>query len=169
MTEAELQADNIHALIKLRRGRDGIHLNIRVSPDVEGFFRKWSGEIHDPVYTFGRMWSGENLRVWGFRPPNENGMENINPNPYTLGFVGGGLTTEEGTINLSFLRLVGASEGEGISLNLDTVMSFSALDRITQRMTHAIRSFYIDYLQPAEFESILESKTRRKVGDEQWA
>ena len=51
-------------------------------------------------------------------------------------------------INLSFLRLVGISEGEGVTFCIRGVHSVEALSNMIDKLTHASKRFYFDFIKP---------------------
>lgn len=136
-------------IIKLYRSRVGVNVGIKVDPIVEEFFRKWGGGGQDDVRAVGahRMWRGPDgqvtpLRIWTFQNREEEDAG------YTLFQPGGPLMTESNIVNMSFLRLVGASEPGGVEFTCDMVISRAELDRIAQRVRRASEMFYAEYIQP---------------------
>ena len=131
--------------IRLRRNNQGVKVMVRVVPEVEEFFKRWGGGIAEAP-TFGRLWKGlpdEKLLVWSY-----DGGRMADGQQYSLSHTGGSFFTENGHVNLSFLRLIGASDGR--EFMLDTVMSKPELDRIGARLVRASEQFYVDFIQPVD-------------------
>jgi len=57
----------------------------------------------------------------------------------------------EETLNLSFLRLVGISEPEGVSFLIKSVHSRSGLKKLVDLIQTAQNMFYQDYIKTVEY------------------
>ena len=130
--------------IRLRRHQNGVRVFVKVLPVVEEFFRRWGGgESEGPG---GRLWQpmgSEKLQFWAFDSTRE-----FNDQNYSLFHTGRPLWIDDGIVNLSMLRLVGASEGA--KFMIDAVISRPELDRISARLVKAAESFYADYIQTVD-------------------
>lgn len=62
------------------------------------------------------------------------------------------------SVNLSFLRLVGASEGAGITFGLKGVQSLEALRETKDKVGAGFRSFYNRYLLPIDLTAIVSTR-----------
>lgn len=138
--------------IKLGRHRLGVRVYVRVLGEVEEFFRHWGADISEPP-AYGRLWRplpntpdgpDRELRVWNF----EGGRSGVDGESrrYSLVHTGAGFYTDGGNVNLSLIRLVGASEGR--SFIVEAVHSTEELDKIAQRLAVAGEQFYSGYIQP---------------------
>ena len=137
-------------LCTLSRTRAGASLHVLVRPDVEDFFRKNSNGLTEAVEKYGRCWgSSKPLRVWVF--PSFNEAANKDP-LYTMWAPGWMLMasdedTDKPTPNISFLRLVGASQDGGITVNIDTLMSRKYVQETAKVLSEACGAFYNDFIQ----------------------
>jgi hypothetical protein len=135
----------------LRRCKEGIRVKVKVIPEIEDFFKQWGGEIQQaPAY--GRSWlpipgNDAPLRLWNFEQRLEDRSD------YSLIHSGLPLVVERDAVNVSFLRLVGASEGEGREFIIQSVMGRSELERIASRIVRAGEHFYINYIQPVNLHA----------------
>lgn len=68
---------------------------------------------------------------------------------FTLDSLGQPLN-KDGILNLSFLRLVGASEDAGVGFLIKGVYSIDLLRETKERISAAARKFYIDFLRPVD-------------------
>lgn len=140
--------------ISVRRTWDGVLVHAKVHPIVEQFFERWSGGAQDIVQNFGRQWKaiggGVLPTAWKFRDPDTEDRGS-----YTIHTLGGPLILDEdgpsGIINISFLRLVGASQESGITIVIDTLISKKRISEISAKLFKAVEAFYADYLQPLYF------------------
>ena len=134
----------------LRSHADGVKVSVKVAPHVEAFFQKWGGGGQERP-TAGRLWKPIPARsaddppslpimVWSFIGLNRDNER------YTLGLSGGPLIVDD-VINLSCLRLVGASGDAGVDFICDMVISKTELKRIADRFLAASEQFYGEYLQ----------------------
>ena len=129
--------------------------------------RGWgSGHPHD-VLTFGRYWTpigtNELLKVWdmqmnpglvtvspstAFRM-DQVGLPIIQPmDPQAQQRAAGGWNVPE-VFNLSFLRLQGASEGDGVTFGMKGIAwTPQEAKRINQQLQTCCSTFYMHYLKP---------------------
>jgi hypothetical protein len=144
----------------LRRTKDGVRVDVKVHPDVEAFFRKWSGGGQDDVRANGRTWknaeAGKRLLAWSFN--NQDVIEQLRP--ISLHALGQPINSRELT-NISYIRLCGASEGDGVSFLCDVVMGRNDLDRLGERLKRAQEDFYRELIQPMDVEIQLLAAVRK--------
>jgi hypothetical protein len=131
--------------ISLIRHKDGIKVRVKVTPEVEAFFKNIGGGVTDTP-RHGRLWrsliDGHKLTMWAFERPINADL------PYNLFHGGTDLINEMGNVNMSFVRLCGASEEGGREFVCDTVMSRSELDSIALKMRKAAEHLYTEFIQP---------------------
>ena len=150
-----------------RLHKHGVKIRTKVWPEVEEFFQHWSGGLHVRPES-GRLWSpvpmsdpnfpaemrlvsGPPIVLWAMGP------QNLGPNsqrPFTLLHSGIGFTEpNHGWPNISFLRLVGASQPEGREVIVEAVMGRGELARTAQQLSEASNLFYAEYLQPVNYRA----------------
>jgi hypothetical protein len=134
-------------------------MRVKAHSSIEDFFQTLSQGEREPVTLHGRWWRplGEDPL-----PPVYQLLTPIYGRNYALGGVGQDLTTGarnrglggddygggEPAINISFLRFVGISEGEGVAFAIPTVQTMEATQGLSQQLRESIKSFYIDLLKP---------------------
>lgn len=133
-------------IVNLRRDRHGITVMVKTTPEIEEFFKHWGSGAAEGTM-FGRLWKNpddptKKVLVWSFEPPYSTREGEAS---YSLIHTGQGLMTEFGSVNLSFLRLVGSSEG--VTVSIETMISREELDRVCAKLKKAIGDFYRDYIQ----------------------
>lgn len=152
--------------IFLKRDRQGIKVRFRVSPEVEAFFRENGGGLEEGPAA-GRLWSGLNkeqkLSFWTFGQRLARDNEG-----YSLNHTGAALFNEMGGVNLSFIRMVGATEWKDFVC--DGVMSQTELNRIADQLRRASTHFYMEYIQPVHLNVFVGVRDvvrddQREVGD----
>lgn len=132
--------------LNLERHKSGVRVDVKVIPAVEEFFQYWGGGVPEPP-GFGRMWhpleseKDKPLLVWTFQTNLALFDKEVS---YSIYPVGAGFFFDD-RLNISFLRLVGASEGR--SFLWDAVISRMELDKLGARMQRAAEDFYIEYIQ----------------------
>ena len=137
-------------LCTLSRTRVGASLHVLVHPDVEDFFRENSKGMTEAVEKYGRYWeSSKPLRVWVFPSSDKEANED---SLYTMWAPGWMLMASDGdtdkpTPNISFLRLVGASQDGGITINIDALMSRKYVQETAKVLSEACGTFYNDFIQ----------------------
>ena len=148
----------------------GLRLTLKARPDIEDFFSLQLGD-KQPVSVLGRYWSAkqgnEDLQVWSVQPQFTGVLGDEDLCQFRLDAPGLPLlfeaeANEDGDMprrghnkppapkvaNISFLRLVGISEGSGVTLNVRGVYSRKEIERIVGRIRAATRAFYEMHLKP---------------------
>ncbi len=130
----------------VKRHKKGIKVHVEVWPEVEEFFKHHGGGIVQPPQ-FGRNWkpfdeAAKRIDIWSFQ-------QHLNPSgQYDVLSTGTPLVNDGGVVNISFLRLVGASEPGGKDLIIEQVISNPEIRQLGARITKAAEQFYMDYIQP---------------------
>ena len=144
MIEHSEKAIDVH----LGRHTKGIYVKVKVFPEVEEFFKQWGGGVKMPPMHH-RLWKTVNqndgpLELWSFEKRLTQSSEK-----YDIISTGAGLISEStGYPNLSFIRLVGASEGEGREFIIESVISNPELESLSNRIGKAAERFYLEYIHP---------------------
>ena len=133
-------------MCSLSRVRAGATLHVLVHQDIEDFFRNSSKGMTEAVEKYGRCWgSHKPLRVWAFPLCEEN------RSVYTIWAPGALLLdimdTDLSIPNISFLRLVGASQEGGITIDFDMLMSRKCIQETAKALSEACSTFYNDFIQ----------------------
>ena len=173
----------------LHRTRLGLTVEVHSHPNVEDFFRTFTPNPPIDVMTIGRYWlpycqtCGQhhqtlNTDIIGCRMYIPKplmayaGVVGIDPmtiednTVITLDNLGQPLIKDgrvEGgntLINISFLRLVGISEG-GVTFGVRGVYSTERLHRLRDVISTATRKFYIDYLRPVDMSVVISTQELR--------
>lgn len=61
-------------------------------------------------------------------------------------------------VNLSYLRLIGISEGAGVVFNIRGVYSLDALRTLQDRIAIAQQQFYVNYIRPVNLSVIVSTQ-----------
>lgn len=135
--------------ISLRRTGVGLEVNVKVSPDVEDFMKQLGGGEQVRVDHYGRNWVPRGPK--GTILSAYNLVEPIDPSRdmYRIDSLGMPISYD-GYTNLSFLRLVGASEGIGAGFFVKSVYSIQALRQMKDQISVAARQFFVEYLRPVD-------------------
>ena len=154
MIEAGTNNDAIDIRISRHR-HDGITLNVRVWPEVEAFFEHWAGGMQERPNA-GRLWrsrDGSPVTLWSL------GVQSLNPSatrPYTLLHGGSGFSAgDHGYVNISFIRLVGASRPEGVDVIVESLVGRGEISNLAQRISEACNLFYSEYLQQVNMRAVV--------------
>jgi len=144
--------------VLFRRSLKGLTLTVKLLPKVEEFIRGLgSGEVFS-VRTMGRHWlpvGGQDLMVYdlnfnpGILPTDAGGA-------FRLDRPGGVILESEMTptghtrdvVNVSFLRLVGASEGSGVTFAVQGVFTDTAVKAMGAQVEAAEKKFFVSYMKP---------------------
>lgn len=152
--------------LSFRRTDGRVKVIVKAHEVIENLMRSWgSGERGAVVDFGGRNWiSPTPLEVWDLSPkmavvlPYADGY-------YTLNDPGGELFVLEhgvrGTnaVNISFLRIVGVSEG--IEFEVPGVHSLSFLKETQNRVNGAVKRLYTDFLLPVDLTLQINTQETR--------
>jgi len=61
-------------------------------------------------------------------------------------------------VNLSFLRIVGISEGAGVTFSVRGVHSYEALTKMREKIGEAYRTLYRAYMKPIQMDIIVSTQ-----------
>jgi hypothetical protein len=154
--------------LRLHRHKHGVLVKIRVVPEIEDFFRQWGGGAKTYV-THGRLWrpldpTKEALTFWAFEQQlSQQGMQ------YDIYSLGATLESH-GLQNISFLRLIGASEPNGREFVVEMPISTQEMYELADRLIKMTERFYLEYIRPVSlnaFVGIMDVSriVRPSVGD----
>jgi len=149
--------------IGLSRTRQGLLVTVRSNKQIENFMKSLGDGLHQDVYAYANKWSiaretDPPLRIWNMSSRN-NPFTSLSSGlmQYRLDLPGRGLTLSgevpggEAIANISFLRLVGISEGAGVSfLMTNAVMSLNGLRDLKTIMSNSCKSLYMEYIRPVD-------------------
>lgn len=138
----------------LRRCKEGVRVDLKVEPEIEEFFKSWSGGSNSSVDNYGRQWhslNGSPIQVYDFE---DRGMEQ---GRFSLWSPGRSLHLD-GHVNVSFLRIVGASEGDGVSLIIEDLVSRTELENLAEKIKRGCAWFYMEYVKPVNYEITVEAR-----------
>lgn len=129
----------------------GIMINVKAVKGVESFMEMLGSGRQIDVDVSGRHWralQSETLKVYELNTPL--GTDNGKEVDFQLDRVGYPLIDGDGIVNLSFLRLVGISDGAGVSFGLKGVFSLGELRDTRDKIARMQRQFYINYMRPVD-------------------
>lgn len=146
--------------LSFRRNMAGLSLSVKTHPGIETFFRSLStGEFSD-VTGIGRHWipiGGVPLRIHNLveQVPTisiEAGRRIRFDRPGQQLLAPSGATSPDGVplqdVNLSFLRLIGISEGAGVTFTVRGVYSEQAVNQMRDTLAEAAKKFYQTFMKP---------------------
>lgn len=178
---SDLKLGDWPIITDITRAGVGLRYTVKCHPDVEDFFRFNQGLTDpsiEPVENYGREWfrprgscDESPLMVYGLSDSlaGERGVGNLH---YRLDRPGEsilisrrdahltGIPTK--TLNMSFLRLVGTSNPEGVSFVVHGVFGDDLVTEIENNITIACRELYRQYMMPLEVSVILEVQDNTK-------
>lgn len=130
------------------RGSKGLEISLKAVPQLEEFFQGLSGGKKDPIELYGRNWSsGDNrdLEIYGLQRDLqlENANYFVNRPTEPLEEDGRG-----SRLNLSFLRLVGISDPQGVKFVISGPYSKEYTRVLTARIGAETRNLIRDFVVP---------------------
>jgi hypothetical protein len=150
----------------LSRYKALLKLSIKVHPSVEDLFRVWGSNDVSPAQKWGRQWEGKgDLLCYNLaQNPGVLPIDTIG-GYFCLDRVGGALlenrtfqgpmpgqNVQAEVLNMSFLRLVGISEGTGVEFAVKGVHTPQKVKEIAEKIKMAARSIYVIYMKPIDIE-----------------
>jgi hypothetical protein len=146
--------------ISLDRSYIGLTVEVKTTRSVEEFMKSLGGGAHLPVETMGRYWQhpvvGQKLLAYEL-------TANVDVSRvFELGCVGHPLLHHDtGQVNLSFLRLIGVSEGVGVKFGVKGVFSWDSVHELRDMLGKAVKQFYIDYMKPMHLTVMISTQDLR--------
>lgn len=145
--------------VNLMRSDYGIRMTVKTSPLIEKFMRNLGPGTAQDINNHARGWlpieADKPIMIYDIE---RHGLGSLGSagNRYSLIYPGRQLdiSAEIGVpdvVNLSFLRIVGVSEGEGVSFHIKgAVHSLEGLRDIKNKIGTACRNLYVDYIRPVD-------------------
>ena len=143
----------------LRRSFNGLTIKCKACPAVENMFRELSNDEALDLREYGTAWVpvGHPIQIYNFTQHNTT-----RPVSYTLSDIHGpplqSVRPGLDLVNLSFLRMVGISEGDGITFTLKGVFELEELKRIYDGIIEAAPKFYNDMLKPVDMHIMVSTQ-----------
>jgi hypothetical protein len=133
--------------ITLHRSAIGLSVHVKTHPAIEDFMRSLGDGLVKPVEIYGKSWIS--------MPGSERSLEIYNMDrslPYDMYRldIAGRPMEQEGQLNMSFLRLAGTSEGNGVTFGVKGVYSLESLRNLRDKISASARQLYIEYLRPVD-------------------
>lgn len=158
---------DINMRLSFIRGKDGIILTMRTNETIQGFVKNLGSGAEEAIENHGSKWlnlpGDPPLKVYNADPAILQEMQQQN-NRYRLDIPGRALVISpeyqgyQDTLNLSFLRIVGAENGVRFLLK-NYVASTDYLIDLRSRLVNSCRSVYQDYIRPCELEGVIMRTT----------
>ena len=169
--EVNAQLNNDWISLKTIRGRSskpniGLTFQIKAHPDLEAYMANLSGGRKVLVDAIGEMWqsmSNKSLEVYDVGrnfPSRAYTLEAVGlaPLPQYVENLARQLKQEDDVPNLSFLKLVGISEPNGVTVGIAGPYSLGYLNKFKQAWQTAAVQFLRDYIVPVTFNLSIVSK-----------
>lgn len=151
--------------VLLRRTSKGLIVNVQAHPAVEEFFRANADGVTLDARTVGRYWTNpastqeKQLPLMAYdrraslldtqqHDSGSNNFDRLGQQLLEPVLGRNGLASKQ--VNLSFLRLQGISEPEGVTFILRGVYSTEAVREIKDGIATGVKAFYGAYLKPVE-------------------
>ncbi len=150
--------------LDLDRRASGLYLKAKADKRVEDFIAKLGYGESQPLEVYSRLWvppTGRALRIYNLT----NDLDGRFRDKYSIGLPGAGLDVD-GTINLSFLRLVGLSSEDGVSFKIELPMSRSRVGTMRAQLIDGVRELLQEYIVPVHVTMKLVSKPYEDSGSE---
>jgi len=146
----------------------GLTMTIKVHPRIEQFMRSLGTGTGEDVKRYGRYWSAEQGKVLlVYDMSNPLGITSM-PNgvSFRLDRPGhliseqalDGMGHNNSCVNLSFLRLLGASEGIGVNFHVNGVYTLDAIKQMRDKIGEAAQVFYIAYIKPVDLDVMISTQ-----------
>lgn len=124
----------------------GLALYVKADPRIEDFVKSLGSGKTDTIDVYGRSWfsltSGKDLEIHQFE-------RNIQSDRYTLDAVTEGFRSQrDGRVNLSFLRIVGIGDPQGVKFGILGPFSKPHVKESLQNIIAETRSLILDYIAP---------------------
>ena len=170
VTEPEIstvtKSGTIVTQVTISRSPKGVSLTVTAQPAVEEFARALGDGDSQDVRVYGRYWhqiGNMPLRIYNHDSKLVKlEMLSVEDQGSKIAFrydqPGHPLYDGNGCLNLSFLRLVGISEGAGVTFGVSGVYTLENLRRIRDHISVAGRKFYVHYMRPVDLSVTISTQ-----------
>ena len=145
----------------LTRSKTGLLVKVSGVREFEDLFQSW-GEGPQDLKIQCRYWSPTDLQVWSVTSPvglmmDEKGM------PFRIDKPGQPLVEANnnypmgGVLNLSFIRLVGISEG-GVEFSVRSVQTIEEVLNLASMIKLALKAFYLSYMRTVKVAVVISTQ-----------
>lgn len=164
-TESVVKGGETMISLGIRRSTRGLIVSARVHPLFEEYFREQANEklLVDEI---NRQWfpikDQPALEVWHII--HDPGVVRGNAASYRINQPGSPLTASDPNgkiINLSFLRLVGVSEPNGIQFEVKGAFTLTYIRQLASEIGGAVKQFYTDCLKPIDVTITVNTQENR--------
>lgn len=135
--------------IAIERGPKGLEIFAKTDPRVENFIKSLGAGKKDDVTLYGRSWhslSGKPLEIHQIESQQKGQLGQVG---YTLDAPAEGFQSQrDGCINLSFLRIVGIGDAEGIRFGISGPHSKTHVRELMTAVVRETRNLIRDYIVP---------------------
>ena len=135
------------------KARFGLTVSVKTHRNVEEFAKAMgTGEASD-IVLIGRYWQPvgtQPLMVYDSSFIAPEALKTDEGRAFRFDRVGQPLIADDGTVNISFLRLVGVSEGAGVTFRVAGIFSVDSLRFTRDMISSACKKFYIHYMRPVD-------------------
>lgn len=162
-------------LVTLARSYSGLVINVKVNPEVEEFVKGMGlGDFSD-TRNFGRVWAPypkteEDLNVYNLS--SDPGMMMCDDGTFfCLNIPGAPLSSmrqvpalggaSRSVLNMSFLRLVGIGQENGVSFLVKDIYTTEFLIDLRTKIGMASKTFYTRYMKPKTMSVLISSQDFR--------
>lgn len=131
--------------LAIERGPKGLEIYAKADPRVEDFVKALGSGKTDGIEVYGRSWyplAGKDLFIHQLE-------RNLTSSEYTLDAVSESFKSQrDGRVNLSFLRIVGIGDPQGIRFGLTGPFSKTHVREMLTNVIGETRSLIRDYIVP---------------------
>lgn len=169
--EMDLSKGGLHyCRIGIDNGRDGLEITVKAIPALEEFIRSLGDGSVNQIELYGKAWfspkTGPASRRVDGPQLKAYKMSKILAGNYDLAGISKPLILEVGVPNISFLRLVGISEGLGVRFGEKKPYSKSEIISLKTKMAGAIMELIREYLVPVHIDLTISAQRNVKgLGD----
>jgi len=133
--------------ITLRKEEMDSFINIKVSPEIETYFRKAAEKVDRRNSTeVSNKWFDENGDGLSFYKKNEKLSSKVENYPDVMDNFGNGLMDSH-RINLALLRIVGISGEDGVTIKSDELIGHEEANAYVQKLADWTVQFYQTHLR----------------------
>lgn len=165
VNESVVKGGETMITLGIRRSSRGLLISTRIHPLFEEFFREQANEklLVDEI---NRQWfhlkDQPPLEIWHII--QDPGVVRGNAANYRINQPGSPLVTTDPNgkvINLSFLRLVGASEPNGVTFEVKGAFTLTYIRQLASDIGGAVKQFYTDNLKPIDVTITVNTQENR--------
>ena len=149
--------------LKVSKAGASYAIKVKALPFIEEFMKSLGDGKSQHVEAWGKDWLSVPEPDGVVRPLmiyTMNDLSSAHSQGYTLDNPGHPIYSyhEDGLFNLSFLRIVGISDGDGVTFGMSTPANLTMMETLRDQVNKYVGQFFRDYIRPVHLQVVVSTR-----------